>query len=63
MGTGENFLKRTPFVYILLPANVLCNDSLVWYEAFGFCFSINTGTSLGLFSVALWHGEFIVLDL
>jgi hypothetical protein len=32
-----------PFVHTSLLANVHCNDSLVWYEASGFCYSIDTG--------------------
>jgi hypothetical protein len=38
-------------VHTSLLANVHCNDSLVWYEAPGFCYTINTGTSLGLLLV------------
>jgi hypothetical protein len=39
-----------PFVvYTSLLAKVHCNESLVWYEASGFCYSISTITKLGLF--------------
>lgn len=37
-----------PFVHTSLLVNVHCNDMKVWYEPSGFCYSINTGTSLGL---------------
>ena len=44
-----------------------CNDPLVWYEASGFCYSINAGTSLGLLSdrllLTLCHGGPVVLVL
>jgi hypothetical protein len=43
-----------PFVHTSLLANIHCNDLLVWYEASGFCYSINTGSSLELFSDTLW---------
>lgn len=33
------------FVHTLL-ANVHCNESLVWYKASGFCYSVDIGTSL-----------------
>ena len=33
-----------PFVHTSLLANVHCNESLVWYEASGVCYSIITGT-------------------
>jgi hypothetical protein len=39
-----------PFVPTALLANGHCNESLVWFEASGFCYSVNTGTSLGLLS-------------
>jgi hypothetical protein len=35
---------------ILLYLQVLIAESLVWFEASGFCYSINTGSSMGLFS-------------
>jgi len=31
-----------------LLANVHCNESLVWFKASGFCYTINTGSSLRL---------------
>lgn len=45
-----------------LLANVHCNESLVWFKASGFCYTINTGSSLGwlsdiLFIVALCDGD------
>jgi hypothetical protein len=39
-----------PFVSTFYLANVCCNQSLVWFEASGFCYTINPGSSLGLFS-------------
>lgn len=36
------------FVYISLLASVHCSESLVWLEASGFCYTSNTGSSLGL---------------
>jgi hypothetical protein len=52
-------VPRIPFVYTSSLANVHCNESLVWYECSGFCYSINTGTSVGF----LRHGDSVVLDL
>ena len=37
-----------PFAQTVLLANVHCSESLVWFEASGFCYTINTGSSLGL---------------
>lgn len=37
-------------LYTSLLTGVHCNDSWVWFETFGFCYSINTGTSLRLLS-------------
>ena len=37
-----------PFVHTSLLANVHCNQSLLSFEASGFCYSINTGSSPGL---------------
>lgn len=31
-------------------ASIHCDESLVWFETSGFCFTINTGTLLGLLS-------------
>jgi hypothetical protein len=39
---------EVPFVHTSLLANVHCNESLVLFKASGYCYSINTGTSLGL---------------
>lgn len=36
-----------PFVYTSLLANVHCKDLLAWYEDSSFCYSADTGTSLG----------------
>jgi hypothetical protein len=46
-------------------SNVHCNDTLVWYEASGFCYSINTRTLLGLLSdiLLLACGEPVILGL
>ena len=51
-----------PFVHTLL-ANVHTSDSLVWYEASGFCYSINTRTPFGYPVVALCHGDPAALAL
>jgi len=37
-----------------LLANVCCNKSLVWFKASGFCYTINTGSSLGPLSHILF---------
>ena len=37
-------------VHTSLLVSVLCSESLVWFEASGFCYTINTGTSLRLLS-------------
>ena len=34
-------------VHTALLANVYSSDSLVWFEASGFCYTVNTGSSLG----------------
>lgn len=55
-----------PFAQIPLLANVHCSESLVWFEASGFCYTINPGTSLGLVGypvVALCHEILVALDL
>jgi hypothetical protein len=39
---------------------------LVWLEAFGFCYTVNTGSSLGLLWVILLldcHGDLATLDM
>lgn len=36
------------FVHMPLLASVHCSEPLVWVKAAGFCYSINTGSSLGL---------------
>ena len=43
----------------------MCNESLVWSEASGFCYTINTGSSLGLPSAhcCLCRGDPAALDL
>lgn len=38
------------FVHTAWLADVHCNESLVWFEASGFCYTINTGSLLGLLS-------------
>lgn len=43
-------VPQCTFVYMSLLANVHCNDSLVWFEASSFCYTTNTGFSLGLLS-------------
>jgi hypothetical protein len=37
-----------PFVHTSFFTSVHCNDSLVWYEASGFCCTVYTGISVGL---------------
>lgn len=37
-----------PFAETAFLINVHCNESLVWFKAFGFCYTINTGSSLRL---------------
>ena len=37
-----------PFIHIALLASVHCKESLVWFKASGFCYTIDTGPSLGL---------------
>jgi hypothetical protein len=44
----------SPFVHTSLLANVHCNALLVWFETSGFCYSIYTGSSLGLLSDVLF---------
>ena len=50
-----------------LNANGHCRESLVWIEASGFCYMINTGSSLGLLLDTLLlyccHGDPAVLYL
>jgi hypothetical protein len=44
----------------------ICKESLVWFEASGFCHTINTGSSLSLLRypvVILCHGGPKALDL
>jgi hypothetical protein len=38
-----------PSIHTHSLANVHCNESLVWFEIFDFCDTINVGSSLGLF--------------
>ena len=56
-----------PFAHIDSLANVHCNESLVWFKVSGFCYTINTGFSLGLLSrhpaIALCHRDLTALDL
>jgi hypothetical protein len=43
-----------PFCPVLL-VNVHCNESLVWFKASSFCYTINTGSSPGLLSdILMW---------
>jgi len=52
---GESWTVHTiPFVQTSLLAKVHYNESAVWFEASGFCYMVNTGSSLGLLSVALF---------
>lgn len=53
----------TPCVHIPLLANVQCNESLIWFKASGFCYTINTEFLSGLLSVTLCHGDPVALDL
>jgi hypothetical protein len=43
-----------PFVHTSLLENVHCNGSLVCFEASGFCYTINTGSSPGLSSESVF---------
>jgi hypothetical protein len=55
-----------PFAQTAFLANVHCNESLVQFEASGFCYAINTGVSLRLIGypvVVLYHGVLAALDL
>ena len=49
-----------------LLANVHCNESLIWFKAFGFCYTINTGCSPKLLDISLamvpWDLPLIVLQ-
>ena len=47
-------------------ANVHCSESLVWFKASGFCYTISTGSSLGFLSAILllpWVVEILQLWL
>ena len=37
-----------PFVHTSFLKNVHCNESLVWFEASGFCYTMSPGSSRGL---------------
>ena len=39
----------SPFAQTALLVNVHCNESLVWFKASGFCYTISAGPSLKLF--------------
>lgn len=42
-----------PFTQTALLANIHCNESFIWFKAFGFCNIINIESSLGLLSDTL----------
>ena len=53
-------------VHMSFLANVHCSESLVWFEASGFCYTIDTVSSQGLLLDpvgALCHGDAAALDL
>ena len=55
-----------PFAHTCLLTNIHCNESLVWYKASDFCYSINigtTGTPLRYAAVALCYEDTIILVL
>ena len=39
-----------PFAHTALLTNIHCNESSSWLETSDFCYTINTGSSLGLLS-------------
>ena len=43
-----------PFVHISLLAKFHCNDSLVWFEASGSCYTISTGSSWDSSRLSRW---------
>lgn len=42
-------LIANPFIHVFLQADVYSKESLVWFVDLGLCYTINTGSSLGLF--------------
>lgn len=62
-GVSQCVPQYTLFVLISLLANVHYNESLVWFKASGFHYTINTGSSLGLRLEILCHGDPTTLDL
>jgi hypothetical protein len=55
----------TLFAQTVFLANVLCNESLVWFETSDFCYTINIGSSPGLLLdiLFLYHRDPVVLNL
>ena len=50
----------------LISNTLLCNESLVWFEASGFCYTLNTGSTPGLFfdiPLLPCHGDPVALVL
>lgn len=47
----KNFME----MFAMFIANVYCNESLVWFEASGFCYTIKIRTPLGLSGIFLTH--------
>ena len=50
-------------VHTSLIANIHCNESLVWFEASGFCYTINAGSSQGYPVAVLCRGDPAALNL
>jgi hypothetical protein len=51
-----------PFVQTSVLADVHCNESVVWFEAFGICYALNTGSSPELLSDTLLLPCFVKLS-
>lgn len=48
----QNVSLSPPFAQTALLANVDSNESLAWFQASGFCYTIKTGTTLVLLLVS-----------
>jgi hypothetical protein len=54
--TTSRCITVWPTVHTFVHTSLLgndCNESLVWFEASGFCYTVNTGSSMGLLSALL----------
>lgn len=47
---GVTVSHSIPFDHIFILTNVYCNESLAWFKDSGFCYTINSGSSLGLYA-------------